>query len=120
MCALEIIFIVLNTIIIIIIIAHGDCTDTIRESVLEDSGSKIPCRTWDSNPRQFYAWPNSRTLYPLSYRRRLVSRQERRENCFLQGQLFVMALIWGFRSTPVTPQDSQKDLYHSAKSAGGS
>ena len=30
------------------------CTDTVRESALKvDSGRKIPCRTRDSNPRQY-------------------------------------------------------------------
>ena len=50
--------------------AHGGCTDTVRESALEDnSRRKIPCRTGDSNPRQYCAWLFSRTLYPLSYPR---------------------------------------------------
>ena len=31
-----------------------------------DSGRKIPCRIWDSNPRQYCAWLLSRTLYQLS------------------------------------------------------
>ena len=38
-------------------IAHGGCTDTVRvctESWL--SGRKNPCRTGNSNPRQYYAW----------------------------------------------------------------
>ena len=36
-------------------IAHGGCTDTVRESALKaDSGRKIPYRTWDSIPRQYY------------------------------------------------------------------
>ena len=51
-------------------IAHGRCTDTVRlrQSTLEvDSGRKIPCRTGDSNPRQYCAWLFSRTLYQLSY-----------------------------------------------------
>ena len=38
-------------------IAHGGCTDTVRESAPEaDSGRKIPYRTGDSNPRQYCAW----------------------------------------------------------------
>ena len=37
------------------------CTDTVRESVLEAvSGKKIPCRTGDSNPCQYCAWPSVR------------------------------------------------------------
>ena len=49
-------------------IAHGGCTDTVRESAPEaDSGRKIPCRTWDSNPQQYYAWLFSQTLYQQSY-----------------------------------------------------
>ena len=49
-------------------IAHGGCTDTVRQSALKgDSGRKIPCRTGDSNPRQYCAWLFSRTLYQLSY-----------------------------------------------------
>ena len=82
-------------------IAHCGCRDTVRESALEGSGRNIPCRTWDSNPRQYCAWLFSGTLYPLSYRRPLECRQERREDCCVQGQLSVLALIWGFRSTPV-------------------
>ena len=50
--------------------AHGGCTDTVRQSALEvDSGRNIPCCTGDSNPRQYYAWFFSRTLYQLSYTR---------------------------------------------------
>ena len=30
---------------------------------------KIPCRTGDSNPRQYYTWLFSRTLYPVRYSR---------------------------------------------------
>ena len=54
------------------VIAHGGCTDTVRESALKvDSGIKIPCRTGDSksNPRQNCARLFSRTLYQLSYSR---------------------------------------------------
>ena len=48
-------------------IAHGGCKDTVRESAPEvDSGRKIPCRTDDSNPRQYCAWLFSRTLYQPS------------------------------------------------------
>ena len=44
------------------------CMDTVSESALEaDSGRKIPCRTWDSNPQQYCAWIFSQTLYQLSY-----------------------------------------------------
>ena len=44
-------------------IAHGGCTDTVRESALKvDTGKKIPCRPGDLNPRQYYAWLFSRTL----------------------------------------------------------
>ena len=54
-------------------IAHGGCTDTARESTLAaDSGTKIPCRTRDSNPRQYCAWLSSRTLYQLSCSRPVV------------------------------------------------
>ena len=50
--------------------AHRGCTDTVTESALEaDSGRKIPCRTGDSNPRQYCAWLFTRTLYQLSYSR---------------------------------------------------
>ena len=46
-------------------IAHGGCTDTVRESALKiDSGRKIPLRTGESNLRQWRAGP---TLYQLSY-----------------------------------------------------
>ena len=48
--------------------AHWGCTDTVRESALEvATGRKIPCRTWDSNPRQYCAWLFSRTLYQLRF-----------------------------------------------------
>ena len=48
-------------------IAHGGCTDTVRESAPKvDSGRIIPCRTRDSNPRQYCAWLFGRTLYQLS------------------------------------------------------
>ena len=92
-------------------IAHCGCRDTVRESVLEGSARNIPCRTWDSNPRQYCAWLFSGTLYRLSYRRPLESRQERREDCCLQGQLSVLALIWvsvppPFRSTAQEPKQS--------------
>ena len=49
-------------------IAHGGCTDTVRQSALEvDSGRTIPCLTGDSNPHQYCVWLFSRTLYQLSY-----------------------------------------------------
>ena len=38
------------------------CTATLKD----DSRRKIPCRTWDSNPRQYCTWHFSRTLYQLS------------------------------------------------------
>ena len=54
-------------------IAHGGCTDTVRESALKvDSGRKNRCPTGDSNPRQYCAWHFSQTLYPLSYCRPLI------------------------------------------------
>ena len=50
-------------------IAHWGCTYSFKESALEvDSGRKIPCRTGDSNPRQYCAWLFGRTLYQLNYR----------------------------------------------------
>ena len=53
-----------------VVVAHEGCTDTVREPALEvDSGRKIPCRTGDSNPRQYCAWLFSRTLYQMSYLR---------------------------------------------------
>ena len=90
----------------------------LRESALED---------WEKNPlphlglelASVLRLAFSRTLYPLSYRRPLVFRQERRENCFLQGQLFVLGFIWSFGSIPVLTQGSRKDPYDSAKSADG-
>ena len=50
-------------------IDHWGCTATVKESALKgDSGRKIPCRTWDSNPRQtFCVWLFSWTLYQLSH-----------------------------------------------------
>ena len=54
-------------------IAHGGCTDTVRESAVEvDSGRKIPCRNGDSNPSQYCTWLFSRTLYQLNYPRPLT------------------------------------------------
>ena len=54
-------------------IAHGGCADTVRQSALvTDSGRKIPCRTGDSNPRQYCPWLFSRTLYQLSYPRSIA------------------------------------------------
>ena len=47
-------------------IARGGCTDTVRESALKtDSEKKLPSRTGDSNPRQYYAWLFTKTLYQL-------------------------------------------------------
>ena len=38
--------------------AHGGCTDTVRESALKvDSGWKVPCRTGESNLPQRRATP---------------------------------------------------------------
>ena len=51
-------------------IAHGGFTDTVRESALKvDSGreKKIPCNTWDSNPRQYCAWLFGPALSQMSY-----------------------------------------------------
>ena len=46
----------------------GGGTNTVSESALNvDYGRKIPCRTGDSNLRQYCAWVLSRTLYHLSY-----------------------------------------------------
>ena len=53
--------------------AHRGCTDTVRESALEqnDSGRKIPCPVRELNPRQYCAWLFSWTLSQLSYPARL-------------------------------------------------
>ena len=100
-------------------IAHCGCRDTVRESALEvDSARNIPCRTWDSNPRQYCAWLFSETLYPLSYRRLLESRQERREDCCLQGHLSVLFLIWGFRCTPVPFHCTRAETIHTIQVVG--
>ena len=46
--------------------SHRGCTDTVRETALEaDSWTKIHCRIWDSNPRQYCAWLFIRALYQL-------------------------------------------------------
>ena len=46
-------------------IAHGGCTDTVRESALKgDPVRNIPCRTGESNLRLRRAGP---TLYELGY-----------------------------------------------------
>ena len=59
-------------------IAHGSCADTERESALNfDLGRKIPCRTGDSNPRQYRASLFSGTLYQLSYSRRFAAETDR-------------------------------------------
>ena len=47
-------------------IAHGGCTDTVRESALKVHSKKIPSRTGDSNPSQYFAWRFGRMLYPLT------------------------------------------------------
>ena len=47
------------------------------------------------------------------------SRQERRENILLRGQLSVLTLIFCTCSTPVLPQQHVKDPGHSTKSGGG-
>ena len=53
-------------------IAHGFCTDTLRESALKvDSGRKGPYRTGNPNPRQYCVWLFSRMLYQLSHHRSL-------------------------------------------------
>ena len=50
------------------VIAHGGCSDTERESVLDvDSGRKMFCCARDSNPFQYCTWLFSRTLYQWSY-----------------------------------------------------
>ena len=47
---------------------HGSCTDTVREFAMKaDAREKLPCHTWDSNPRQYCAWLFRWTLYQLSY-----------------------------------------------------
>ena len=51
---------------LMIVIAHGGCTDTVRASALKvDSGRKIPCRTGDSNPRQYHTWPRRSTDWAI-------------------------------------------------------
>ena len=49
-------------------IAHGGCTNTLRESALKaDFGRKIPHHIRDWNPHQYCAWLLSLTLLQLSY-----------------------------------------------------
>ena len=49
-------------------IAHGGCTDTVRQTALEvDSWAAVSCRTVDSNPRHCCAGLFSRTPYQLSH-----------------------------------------------------
>ena len=43
-----------------------ECTRELYRHLKTDSGRKIPCRTGDSNPRQYCAWPLSQPLYQLS------------------------------------------------------
>ena len=43
-----------------------DCTQGLYGHRKTDSGRKILCRTGDSNPRQYCAWPFSQPLYQLS------------------------------------------------------
>ena len=55
-------------------IAHGGCTDTVREPALEESlhsGRKVPCRTGDSNRRQYCARLFNQTLHQVSYPHKL-------------------------------------------------
>ena len=50
------------------VIAHGGCTNTVRESALKvDSEGTIPCRNRESNPRPYCSWLFGPMLYPLSY-----------------------------------------------------
>ena len=50
---------------LMLVIAHKGCTDTVRESALKvDSGREIPCRTGKWNLSQERARP---TLYQLGY-----------------------------------------------------
>ena len=90
-------------------IVHGGCTDTVRESALKaDSGRKIPCRTGDSNPRQYCAWLLSRTLYHVNYSHPYT----RRERCvliscccFLQGRAYsfvVVVVVFAGRSVLIS------------------
>ena len=59
-------------------IAHGGCTDTVRESEPQvDSERKIPCLTGDSNPRQYCARLFSRTIYQLRWFTPLVLKKGR-------------------------------------------
>ena len=52
--------------------AHGGCTDAVRESALKvDSGRKVPCRTGDSNPRQYCARLFNQTFHQVSYPHKL-------------------------------------------------
>ena len=49
-------------------IAHGGCTDTVRESALKaDSGRKVPCRTRELSLGQYCTWIFSWMLYQLNY-----------------------------------------------------
>ena len=48
-------------------IAHGGCTNTVRESAYKVGlGEEIPCCNGDSNPSQYCSWIFSRTLCQLS------------------------------------------------------
>ena len=49
---------------IMLVIAHGGRTDTVKESALKDTARKIPYRTLEFNLPQRRAGP---TLYQLSY-----------------------------------------------------
>ena len=42
---------------------HAVCVSALKVG----SGRKVPCRTGDSNPRQYGFWRFSRTLYQVSY-----------------------------------------------------
>ena len=65
----------------LVIATHGGCAKTVRESALKaDSGRSIPCRTGDSNPRQYCVWIFDPTLPPLSYP------AQRKEGRFLKNK----------------------------------
>ena len=74
----------------------GGCTDRVGKSICTGSwlcGKKIPCRTGDSNPRQYCSWLLSRTLYPLSYHVPTASVDELRK---------IPSTEWLFSALPVS------------------
>ena len=47
-------------------ITHGGCTNIVRKSTLKADSGRNPCRTRESNPRQYGAWLFGSVLHQLN------------------------------------------------------